>query len=91
VPYLLDTNWVIDYLAGEEGAAELIDNLVAEGIGISLITYMEVWGTSGCAPLRSVTRGPEAAGQARELARPGPDHRRHGPRAWSDPGDQESS
>jgi predicted nucleic acid-binding protein len=42
VPYLLDTNWVIDYLAGEEGAGELIDNLVAEGIGISLITYMEV-------------------------------------------------
>jgi predicted nucleic acid-binding protein len=43
VPYLLDTNWVIDYLAGEEGAADLINSLVDEGIGISLITYMEVY------------------------------------------------
>jgi hypothetical protein len=33
VPYLLDTGWVIGYLAGEEGAADLINSAERSGDG----------------------------------------------------------
>jgi predicted nucleic acid-binding protein len=43
MPYLLDSNWVIDYLGADQSATELIDSLVEAGIGISIITYLEVY------------------------------------------------
>jgi tRNA(fMet)-specific endonuclease VapC len=43
MPYLLDSNWVIDYLGGDQAALNLIDSLVPQGIGISIITYLELY------------------------------------------------
>lgn len=39
--YLIDSDWVIDHLAGVPEATELLSKLSAEGIAISIITYME--------------------------------------------------
>jgi predicted nucleic acid-binding protein len=43
MPYLLDSNWVIDYLGGDQAAVNFIDSLVPQGIGISVITYLELY------------------------------------------------
>lgn len=40
--YLIDTDWLIDYLKGKAAAGKLLDHLVHEGIAISLITYGEI-------------------------------------------------
>jgi predicted nucleic acid-binding protein len=40
--YLIDTDWLIDYLKGKIAAGQLLDHLVHEGIAISLITYGEI-------------------------------------------------
>ncbi len=41
--YLVDSDWVIDYLSGVPDALELLDRLADEGIAISIVTYMEVY------------------------------------------------
>ena len=41
--YLIDTDWVIDYLADVTEAADLLSELAEDGIAISIITYMEVY------------------------------------------------
>lgn len=41
--YLVDTDWVIDYLKGKQSAHDLLTRLSADGIAISLITYGEVF------------------------------------------------
>lgn len=41
--YLVDTDWVVDYLTGLPRAVELVHLLAPEGIGISLVTYGEVY------------------------------------------------
>lgn len=41
--YLVDTDWLIDYLKGRETARELLDPLVHLGLAISLITYGEIF------------------------------------------------
>jgi tRNA(fMet)-specific endonuclease VapC len=41
--YLIDSDWVIDHLSEVEEAVELLSHLVADGIAISIITYMEVY------------------------------------------------
>lgn len=43
MPYLIDTDWLIDHLANVPEAVRLLDNLAREGIAISIITYMEVY------------------------------------------------
>ena len=43
MPYLVDTDWVIDHLANVPEAVQLLDRLAPEGIAISIITYMEVY------------------------------------------------
>ena len=43
MPYLIDSDWVIDFLAQESEALQLIEQLAQEGIAISIITYMEVY------------------------------------------------
>jgi predicted nucleic acid-binding protein len=41
--YLLDSDVVIDHLADDPGARRLLDRLAAEGLTISMVTYLEVY------------------------------------------------
>lgn len=41
--YLIDTDWVIDYLKGRRPTVETVTRLAADGIAMSLITYGEVY------------------------------------------------
>ena len=43
MPYLIDTNWLIEYLADLPEAARLLERLAPDGIAISIINYMEVY------------------------------------------------
>ena len=43
MPYLIDTDWVIDLLASVPEAVQLLDRLAQGGIAISIITYMEAY------------------------------------------------
>ncbi len=43
MPYLIDTDLVIDHLANITEANQLLDTLAPEGIAISIITYMEAY------------------------------------------------
>ncbi len=43
MPYLIDTDLVIDHLAAITEANQLLDTLAPEGIAISIITYMEAY------------------------------------------------
>jgi predicted nucleic acid-binding protein len=52
MPYLIDTDLVIDHLANITEANQLLDKLAPEGIAISMITYMEVY--------QGVARSPSA-------------------------------
>lgn len=40
--FLVDSDWVADYLKGRAAAVELLDSLVGDGLAISIITYAEV-------------------------------------------------
>jgi predicted nucleic acid-binding protein len=42
MPYLVDSDWVIDHLDNVPEAVELLDRLASEGIAVSIVTYMEV-------------------------------------------------
>jgi predicted nucleic acid-binding protein len=52
MPYLVDTDFVIDHLANILEANQLLDKLASEGIAISIITYMEAY--------QGVVRSPKA-------------------------------
>ena len=41
--YLVDSDWVADYLKGRAPAVELLDSLIGEGMAISIITYGEMY------------------------------------------------
>jgi predicted nucleic acid-binding protein len=41
--YLVDSDWVADYLKGRKAAFELLTSLGREGIDISLITFGEIY------------------------------------------------
>jgi tRNA(fMet)-specific endonuclease VapC len=43
MPYLVDSDWVIDHLANVPAAADLLVRLARDGIAISIITYMEAY------------------------------------------------
>jgi tRNA(fMet)-specific endonuclease VapC len=43
MPYLLDSDWIINALAGRRGAVEVLGNLAVEGIAVSLISVGEVY------------------------------------------------
>jgi len=43
MPYLIDTDWIIDLLASVPEAVQLLDRLAQDGIAISIITYMEAY------------------------------------------------
>ena len=60
MPYLVDTDWVIDLLASVPEALQLLDRLAQDGIAISIITYMEVY--------QGVERSPHPEEAQRKLA-----------------------
>jgi tRNA(fMet)-specific endonuclease VapC len=41
--YLVDSDWIADYLVGKQEAVALLDRLVSDGIGVSLITLGEIY------------------------------------------------
>lgn len=41
--FLVDSDWVADYLKGHQEAVDLLDRLFPEGLAISIITYAEVY------------------------------------------------
>jgi len=41
--YLVDSDWVVDYLAGKQEAISLLSSVLQDGIGISLITLGEIY------------------------------------------------
>jgi predicted nucleic acid-binding protein len=43
MPYLIDSHVVIDHLADVPEASDLLTRLAADGIAISIITYMEAF------------------------------------------------
>src|SRR2546423_1474512 len=43
MPYLVDSDWVIPYLHGDSDAVRHLEQLAPQGIGISIITYLEVY------------------------------------------------
>ncbi len=59
MPYLIDTDWVIDLLASVPEALQLLDRLAQDGIAISIITYMEAY--------QGVERSPHPEGAQSKL------------------------
>jgi tRNA(fMet)-specific endonuclease VapC len=41
--YLIDTDWIADYLAGKPAAIALLDSLKDDGLAISLVTFGEIY------------------------------------------------
>ena len=41
--YLVDNDWVVDWLAGRHKAIQLLTGLVRESLAISLVTYGEIY------------------------------------------------
>jgi tRNA(fMet)-specific endonuclease VapC len=41
--YLVDTDWIIDFLKGKGPAVQLLESLAQEGAALSLITYGEIY------------------------------------------------
>lgn len=41
--YLIDTDWVVDYLRGRLGAIALLDQLAPDGIAVSAMTVGEIY------------------------------------------------
>jgi tRNA(fMet)-specific endonuclease VapC len=50
MPYLIDSDWIIDHLAGVPQAVQLLERLAPEGIAVSIITYMEAYQGTERAP-----------------------------------------
>jgi predicted nucleic acid-binding protein len=57
MPYLVDSNVVIDHLMAVPEASAILESLTAKGLAISIVTYMEAF--------QGIERSPEVA-QARE-------------------------
>src|ERR687895_653987 len=57
MPYLVDSNVVIDHLMDVPEASAILESLTAKGLAISIVTYMEVF--------QGIERSPEVE-QARE-------------------------
>lgn len=43
MPFQLDSDWVIDVLADQPDALRLLDRLAADGLSMSVVTYMEAY------------------------------------------------
>ena len=60
MPFLVDSDWLISYLAGEPEAVSLLSGLTGEGAAISILTYMESF--------QGVLRSPDPEGAEIQLA-----------------------
>jgi predicted nucleic acid-binding protein len=43
MPYLIDSDWLIDYMTAQPTARELLESLADEGVSLSVITSMEIY------------------------------------------------
>lgn len=43
MPYLIDSDWLIDHLEDVPSASQLLERLAQEGIAISIVSYMETY------------------------------------------------
>jgi tRNA(fMet)-specific endonuclease VapC len=41
--YLIDTDWIADYLGGKQSAVDLLESLKDDGLAISLVTFGEIY------------------------------------------------
>jgi len=41
--YLIDTDWIADYLGGKQTAVDLLESLRGDGLAISLVTFGEIY------------------------------------------------
>ncbi len=41
--YLVDTDWVIDVIKGIPSAVEILDQLIADGVAVSIISFGELY------------------------------------------------
>jgi len=41
--YLIDTDWLLDYLYGNPQAVQLFSALAPDGLAISVVTYLEIY------------------------------------------------
>ncbi|HEY7035024.1 MAG TPA: type II toxin-antitoxin system VapC family toxin [Thermomicrobiales bacterium] len=41
--YLVDTDWIADYLGGKQSAVDLLESLKDDGLAISLVTFGEIY------------------------------------------------
>ena len=41
--YLVDSDWVVDYLIGKQQAIDLLSSVFRDGVAISLITFGEIY------------------------------------------------
>ena len=53
MPYLVDTDWLIDYLTGRDEAVRLLQGLATSGLAISVITYAEFYEGVALSPHRA--------------------------------------
>lgn len=60
--YLIDSDWLIDYMTAQSPARALLESLAVEGASISVIAYMEV-----CQGLESGRHGGEARSSLESL------------------------
>jgi len=75
--YLVDSDWVADYLKGKAPAESLLDSLFPDGLAVSIITFAEVY--EGIyygrdprhyeAAFRGFVRGVEVLGITRAIAK----------------------
>ena len=61
--HLTDSTFVIDFFAGQPAAVRRMPTLLADGLGLSIISYMELW--EGV----ETHRDPARAGQLRRFLR----------------------
>ena len=57
MPYLIDSDIVIDHLANVVKANQLLEDLASEGIAISIITYMEAYQGVSRSPHPKIAKG----------------------------------
>lgn len=41
--YLVDTDWVVDYLTGQKAAGDFFATLLQSGIAISILSFSEIY------------------------------------------------
>jgi tRNA(fMet)-specific endonuclease VapC len=75
--YLVDTDYIVDYLKGQRNVPEMLATLLPDGIAVSIITFAEVYEgiyydqkrTQYEQALRQLLRGVDLLGITRPIAR----------------------